>query len=383
VTRTVLVVGAGPYQVDAIVAARDLGCRVAAVDMNPQAPGLALADAPHVVNLVDVPGVVAVARQERVQAVLTAASDVALNAVVAVAEALSLPGLSPAVLGLCRHKARCADALLAAGLPAPAADPEGFPRVVKPVTAAGGRGVTVVRRPAELAAAVAKARAYGAVLQQRFIDGRAVGCEAFFYDGALAAAFLMDDPLMPPAEGDFPSPVGHSLPCDLPAAEQVEIHAQVQAFGAALGLDGPANFDLRWDGATATLLEVNPRLGGSSISALVRAAHGVELPKAAVLFALGASPAAALAPTRATQAASRLILAKGRGPVHGAVAAAASWRDHPQVRALDLFACEGAPCPLTVDDWSLLGSVVTAGPGADAVAARVARAVQDATGVAR
>ena len=48
--KTVLVVGAGRYQRAVIRRARELGLRVVAVDRNPDAPGLRLADVPRVVD---------------------------------------------------------------------------------------------------------------------------------------------------------------------------------------------------------------------------------------------------------------------------------------------------------------------------------------------
>ena len=52
----VLFVGAGRHQRRAILRAKELGLRVAAVDRNPDAPGLAEADIAKVVDFSDVRG---------------------------------------------------------------------------------------------------------------------------------------------------------------------------------------------------------------------------------------------------------------------------------------------------------------------------------------
>ena len=54
--QTVLFVGAGRHQRRAILRAKELGLRVAAVDRNPDAPGLAEADIAKVVDFADVDG---------------------------------------------------------------------------------------------------------------------------------------------------------------------------------------------------------------------------------------------------------------------------------------------------------------------------------------
>src|SRR3712207_7060862 len=86
--RTVLFVGAGRHQRRAILRARELGLRVVAVDRNPDAPGLAEADAPEIVDFADVARVVAVARRHAVDGVLTVSADRAVPVVAHVADEL-------------------------------------------------------------------------------------------------------------------------------------------------------------------------------------------------------------------------------------------------------------------------------------------------------
>ena len=50
---SVMIVAAGPYQLDAIASAQALGCRVVAVDGAKSAPGLKAADLGVVVNILD------------------------------------------------------------------------------------------------------------------------------------------------------------------------------------------------------------------------------------------------------------------------------------------------------------------------------------------
>ena len=117
--KTVLFVGAGRHQRRAIEQARARGLRVAAVDRNADAPGLASADVAEVVDFSDVGAVVEVARRIGVDGVLTISADRAVPVVAAVAEELGLPGIGTRTAHLLTHKRAMRDALGAAGLPQP------------------------------------------------------------------------------------------------------------------------------------------------------------------------------------------------------------------------------------------------------------------------
>jgi biotin carboxylase len=335
-----------------------------------------LADHPRVVDIADAELVVRVARELGVSGVVTAASDVAVPAVSAVVSALGLPGLPPDVALRCRDKLACFEALVVQGHSVPktraisdereaseaVAAVGGYPAIVKPRSGGGGRGVTLVRDRAELSAAIACARrAYGpgvhGVLVQEFIGGRSVGVEAFFSNGELVEAFVLDDQF----EDTYISPAGHSLPSTLEPAAASSVIKAIAAFGRALGLrDGPANLDLRQVGERTVLLEVNPRLGGNSITDLVRGAYGVDLAEATVAAALGHDPRPLLQRNRLQPTAARLILKHACGIAHLA-APSAAWRDHPDVLVLDVMVNDGFPAHVRVDEWTILGRTMVRG----------------------
>jgi biotin carboxylase len=327
--------------------------------------------------------------------VLTAASDACVPAVSAVAQALGLAGLTQAAAERCRDKLQAFERLRAAGLAVPethaVADPAqaeaavvalgGYPVVVKPRSGGGGRGVSIVRDGGALGAALACARAsyvgpaQPGVLVQQCIAGRSIGAEAFFVDSRLRALFLLDDQFEP----GFVSPAGHSLPPQLDPALAAAIENAVEAFGAALELtSGAANFDLRHAGERTYLLEVNPRLGGNSITDLIAHAYGVQLARAAVLCALGRDTGPALERHASRPVAARLILRRGRGRAR--LSSRLHGFGHPDLLALDLNVADGEPTSVHVDDWALLGRcMVRAASAAEAVALaeRIAREVAD------
>ena len=371
----VLLVGGGPFQLEILRAARRRA-EVAVVDGSARAPGLALADHARVVDIADATAVVQVARELAVSGVVTAASDVAVPAVSAVVRELGLPGLPPEVALRCRDKLACFRTLIARGHAVPLTHPVndeaeartaiaalgGYPAIIKPRSGGGGRGVVLVRTEDELASAIACARrAYGpgqhGVLVQEFIGGRSVGVEAFFSQGELAEAFVLDDQFEP----GYISPAGHALPSTLDDATARSVVESVAEFGRALGLrDGPANFDLRHVDGRTIMLEVNPRLGGNSITDLVRSAYGVDLAEATVAAALGQDPRPILARKICEPTAARLILQHA----HGDVSIEQPFDDvaqHPELLVLDVLVNDGQPAHVRVDEWTILGRVMVRG----------------------
>jgi biotin carboxylase len=117
--KTVLFVGAGRHQRRAIGRAKELGLRVAAIDRNPDAPGLTDADVTGVVDFANVGAAVEAARALRPDGVLTIASDRAVPVVAAIADALGLPGISAETARRATSKVAMRLALADAGVPQP------------------------------------------------------------------------------------------------------------------------------------------------------------------------------------------------------------------------------------------------------------------------
>jgi biotin carboxylase len=366
----VLVVGGGPFQLDIIRTAKEIGAIVAVADKSPTAPGFALADHAICVDIIDVDAMVEAARAWGANGVVTAASDAAVPAVAAIGDALGLIAVPIDAARRCRDKLATFETLKQAELEMPrticvrsieeARDAidfvGGYPFVIKPRSAAGGRGVAVVREEGALAGAFDRAGKYDpgglGTLIQTFVPGIAIGVEAFFWRGSLAAAFVMDDQFVP----DFVSPIGHSFPSAQPEAIQRDVTAAVARFARALGLrEGPANFDLRFTGGKTVLLEVNARLGGNSITDLVRRGAGVDLSAATVRAAMGQTPDDELRDRDKTPTAVRLIL----GPASDRPLRVKEQRSLTDKIVIDLTVKNGEPAALRVDEHAIFGRVIT------------------------
>jgi len=164
---SVLVTGAGgPAGVNVIRALKTAGHRVIAVDCDPLAAGLRLADEAAVVPLADDPSfcerVVEIARSMRAQALIPTVTEemVALSDHKDLVEEVVAMWLAPrAALELCGDKWRFACAMREAGICVPptalsSADDIPGPWVVKPRRDRGSRGVRFVDDRDELEAAI-------------------------------------------------------------------------------------------------------------------------------------------------------------------------------------------------------------------------------------
>ena len=300
---TVLFVGAGRHQRRAIEQARARGLRVAAVDRNRDAPGLAAADVAEVVDFADVGAVVAAGHRAGADGVLTVSADRAVPVVAAVAEELRLPGIGFDTARLLTHKRAMRETLGRAGLPQPpfaalrsAADVDAalaavpFPAVLKPVDSGGQRAVFRIESREELERdlpeAIAESPTVEALLEA-FVPGIELN-GIVVARGGEPAVITLSDRLRPPGIG-FGVGWIHVYPPSLPPA-QVAVAERVAADAVrALGLRDAIAFPqliASPDGSVA-VVEVAARIPGGQMADLVRHAVGVDLVEVALRQALG------------------------------------------------------------------------------------------------
>ena len=186
--KTVLLLGSGELGKEVVIAAQRLGCRVIACDRYPGAPAMQVADVAEVFPMTDADTLLRVVRRHRPDVVIPEIEALAVGAladleqdgitVIPTARATAVTmnrdrirDLASSELGL--RTARFAYASSAEDLHR-AAEPLGWPVVVKPVMSSSGKGQSVVRDPDELDqawdAAMANARGTSArVIVEEFL----------------------------------------------------------------------------------------------------------------------------------------------------------------------------------------------------------------------
>jgi len=303
--QRLLVIGAGPLQAPGIETGRRMGLEVIATDMDPEAPGAALADRFYAVSTIDVAATLEVARACSVDAVMTLGTDFPMRTVAEVARALALPGVSPETAEaatdkyeMCRrfdaHGAACpAFRLVSSAEEAQAALGDlGLPMILKPTDRSGSAGVALVRAEAQVAAGFARAHGEsraGKVLAEEYVSGREISVETMSHGGEFHVVAITDKLTTgPPGFVEL----GHVVPCELDERTAAVVRETARRGVEALGIEcGPTHTEMKIDGERVVIIEIGARLGGDRITShLVPLATGVDLVEASIRVALGEEP---------------------------------------------------------------------------------------------
>jgi len=301
--RTVLFVGAGRHQRRAIIQAKEMGLRVAAVDRNPDAPGLAEADIKRVVDFADAEAVIKATAKLRIDGVLTVSADRAVPVVAAVAESRGLPGIGVETAHLMTNKIAMRRRLADAGVPQPrfaalrtinearrAANEVGFPSVLKPADSGGQRGIFRVESLDEVHGHLHEAilaSPTGEAILEEYVEGIEMNGIVIARKGE-AMPLTLSDRLRPPGIG-FGVGWIHVYPAtvygmQLEESERIATHT-VHALGLKTGIAFPQL--IASPEGRVIVVECAARIPGGQMADLVRHATGVDLVEVQIRMALG------------------------------------------------------------------------------------------------
>ncbi len=200
--------------------------------------------------------------------------------------------LEPASAVLAVSKGRQRERFDAAGVPQPwwrlVSDAEAglpVPCVVKAPDRQGQRGLTLVRDPGELAAAIEtaiEASRNGFALVEELVEGPEVTVNAFSVEGEFVPLTVTDRlTAEPPA---FGVALAHVWPAKDPGAAVDAARAAAEALGIR---NGPTYTQVRLGSDGPRVMELAARLGGGHDAELCEAAVGVDLNGFALKIALG------------------------------------------------------------------------------------------------
>ncbi|MGH3001229.1 MAG: ATP-grasp domain-containing protein, partial [Gaiellaceae bacterium] len=291
-----LVLGAGPAQLGLLEAARERGLWVAVVDRDPAAAGFRFADRRCILSTEDETAIERLAGALRIDGIVSPGTDWPVGVAARIAERAGLPHpISPRTAVLATNKLRQRERLAAAGVPQPRswvvggadAPPEvAGPVVVKAPDRQGQKGLTLVRDPDGLAAAIETARGAsrgGVALVEELVDGPEVTVVGFSVGGAFTALTVTDRVVAePPA---FGVALAHVWPAAV--SDTTKVSDTAARAVAAIGIEsGPSYTQLRIGAEGPQVIEVAARLGGGHDAELVEAVTGVDLNGLAIDAAL-------------------------------------------------------------------------------------------------
>lgn len=305
---TLLVLAAGPLQMPALTTAKRMALRVVAADGNTEAPGLALADAAHVINILDPEACLDVARREKIDGVIHVCSEVSMYPMGRINEELGLAGIDAETAVRSTNKERMRRAFEAAGAPSPqsigvatreaalaAVRAIGGPVIFKPSRNSGSRGVTRLDPDAApetidaaLRYAVEESRDESALVEE-YVEGPEFSVEILCWNGEPRVLSVTDKVTTGPPH--FVE-TGHSEPTRRPPEVRQAIVDAAVAGVRALGIDwAAAHAEVKLSPRGPVLMEIGARLGGDYITTeLVPRSTGIDMVEGAINLALGREP---------------------------------------------------------------------------------------------
>lgn len=305
--KKLMLLGGIRYLLPAIEVAHKHGCHVITVDYLPDNIAHKYSDEYHNVSILDKEAVLNLARELKINGILSYAVDPGVTAAAYVAEQIGLPfTCSYDVACILQDKARFRQFLIDNGFNAPRAkgytnaanalkdiDFFNWPVIVKPVDSAGSKGVTRVDDPRNLGSAIAHAldeSHNGHFIVEDFLEkeGLSCGSESFFVDGELKYNAFYDQYFDNEASNPY-TPSAECWPTVKSELIQKDVKEQLQKLGNLLHF-GTGLLNVEWrvckDGKVY-LMEVSPRAGGNRLAEILNYATDVDIIEAEVSKAIG------------------------------------------------------------------------------------------------
>ena len=304
---SILILGAGVYQVPAIKKAKLLGYNAIVLSYNVhEYPGYSLADIAIEADTTDIDKVVSIAKEYKILGVFTTGTDVALPALGKVNDELGLTGPSFESCLLSTNKILMKEAFERNHVPASefkivytlreakkAAGLIGYPVMVKATRSSGSRGISKAESSHELNEAWNYAKQYSnegdGILVEEFLQGTEFGAQAFIYDNEIKLVCPHNDTVTRPP---YCTPIGHSYPFSSLNPDEIgQIKSVCKRGIQSLRMNNCAvNIDLIKSEEGIKVLEIGARMGATCCPELTEVYTGIDVTKECINMAMGHVP---------------------------------------------------------------------------------------------
>lgn len=306
--KKIMILGASILQLPAIKKAKSMGLQVVAVDMNPKAVGFREDGIiKEVISTIDTPAIIEAAKRNRVDGVMTIASDMPMRSVAAVADELGLVGISKETAIKATDKGEMRMALRKSGVPIPAfyrvrskeeyrsavnkIKEAGYKCIVKPADNSGSRGIDLLsdfeQETIDSAYEYSKQSSRsGDLMVEEYMEGDEVSVESLSIDG-ICHVIQITDKLTTGAP--YFVEMGHSQPSGLSEDTKEKIRQITIAANKAIGIEnGPAHTEIKITKDGPKIIELGARLGGDNITThLTPLSTGVDMVECCINIAMG------------------------------------------------------------------------------------------------
>ncbi len=307
--RKLMILAAGLLQIPVIKKAKEKGYFVIAVDDDPEAPGMCLADKAIVPGgLVNEEKMLTIAREEQVSGVIHPCSEVAMNVMGRINDEMHLHGISRETAVRATNKHLMREAFEAYGAPSPKSfctddvvegyklfQSIGGKAILKPSRNSGSRGIAEIEPGLSFEEFVflfdrAKGESRDAsVMVEQFVEGPEFSVEIIVWNGKINVLQVTDKKT---TEAPYFVELGHNQPSLFPADVVTAVRdAAVKGVEALRLNDCAAHAEVKCQDGKPYIMEIGARLGGDFISTeLTHLSTGIDMVGAAIDVAMGIEP---------------------------------------------------------------------------------------------
>lgn len=302
--KTIMILGASILQLPAIEKAVEMGLKVVALDMDPDAVGFNVPGViKEIISTIDIPKATDAAKRYHINGIMTLATDMPMRTVAAIAEECGLVGISKDTAIKATDKSVMRETLKSAGAPVPefyrvTSEEEFLEAVnnikgavmVKPSDSSGSRGILKIEDKQSALKAYEYTKNFtrnGVVVVEEYMSGPEVSVETLAVNGKVNVIQITDK--ITTGAPHFVE-TGHTQPTRLSCTE--EIKKAAIAANKAIGIEnGPSHTEIIVTNEGPKIVELGARLGGDCITThLVPLSTGVNMVEACIRIALGEKP---------------------------------------------------------------------------------------------
>lgn len=305
--KKLLLLGGLRYLIPVIKTAQELGIYVITCDYIPENIAHKYSNEYHNVNITDKGAVLELARNLRIDGIMSFAVDPGVLTAAYVAEKMGLPGCPYKSVQILQNKMLFRKYLSDNGFNVPksrsfknarealiAIKFFHLPVIIKPVDAAGSKGVTKVEKLEQLSDAINNAIKNSVYAKEGIIEefiqqkGYSSDSDSFSVDNDLVFVSFSNQYFDAQSANPF-TPAAYSWPAELENKHKETLIFELQRLVKLLKL-GTSVFNIEVRVGTDDnpyIMEVSPRGGGNRLSEMLKYATGVDLVKNAVHAAVG------------------------------------------------------------------------------------------------
>lgn len=299
--KKIIILGAGIYQVPLIKKAKEMGLYTIVVSIKGNYPGFSFADKVYYEDTTDFETVLKIAKEEKIDGIITTGTDVAVITIGKVCDELGLPGLSFEAAKIASNKLLMKTKYEEFGVRTArfrkvAFNIESvkretanlnFPLIFKAVDTSGSRGIIRVDSAEEFEDKMAYTKSATKLdyfIVEEFLEGSEFGAQAFILNGKLQFFLPHGDYVF---NGDTGVPIGHYAPYEIDNEVIADAKVQLENAAKAMGLDNCAiNADFIFANGKTYVIELGGRCGATCLAELVSIYYDYDYYKKMISVAL-------------------------------------------------------------------------------------------------